>query len=78
MLEPLAGSPAFIDAWTTLHPGATPPPTAGVYDTVQWSSGPLTCDFVFVTEDLRDRLRRCEIDGATNASDHQPILLELD
>jgi endonuclease/exonuclease/phosphatase family metal-dependent hydrolase len=45
---------------------------------VQWSSGPLTCDFVFVTEDLRDRLRRCEIDGATNASDHQPILLELD
>jgi endonuclease/exonuclease/phosphatase family metal-dependent hydrolase len=78
MLEPLAGSPAFIDAWTTLHPGATPPPTAGVYDAVQWSSGPLTCDFVFVTEDLRDRLRRCEIDGATNASDHQPILLELD
>jgi endonuclease/exonuclease/phosphatase family metal-dependent hydrolase len=78
MLEPLAGSPSFIDAWTTLHPGATPPPTAGVYDTAQWPSGPLTCDFVFVTEDLRDRLRRCEIEGATKASDHQPILLELD
>ncbi|HEY1995902.1 endonuclease/exonuclease/phosphatase family protein [Paraburkholderia sp.] len=78
MLEPLAGSPAFIDAWTTLHPGVTPPPTAGVYDTEQWSSGPLTCDFVFITEDLRDRLRSCEIDGATRASDHQPVLLELD
>jgi endonuclease/exonuclease/phosphatase family metal-dependent hydrolase len=77
MLDPLAGSPAFIDAWTTLHPGATPPPTAGIYDTVQWSDGPLSCDFVFVTENLRGRLARCEIDGMTQASDHQPIVLEL-
>ncbi|NLP64106.1 endonuclease/exonuclease/phosphatase family protein [Paraburkholderia sacchari] len=78
MLEPLAGSPAFVDAWTALHPGMTPPPTAGVFDTVQWSDGPLACDFVFVTEDLRGRLKYCEIDGATEASDHQPIVLELD
>ncbi|QGZ61561.1 endonuclease/exonuclease/phosphatase family protein [Paraburkholderia acidisoli] len=77
MLEPLAGSPAFVDAWTALHEGETPPHTAGVYDTAQWPDGPLTCDFVFVTEDLRPRLRRCEIDGATRASDHQPIVLEL-
>lgn len=77
MLEPLAGSVSFLDAWTTLHPGATPPPTAGVYDTVQWSDGPLACDFVFVTADLRDRLRACEIDGAARASDHQPVVLEL-
>lgn len=77
MLAPLAHGPSFIDAWTTLHPGATPPPTAGVYDTVQWGAGPLTCDFVFVTDDLRGRLKSCEIDGATRASDHQPIVLEL-
>lgn len=77
MLAPLAHGPSFIDAWTTLHQGATPPPTAGVYDTVQWSSGPMTCDFVFVTDDLRGRLKSCEIDGATRASDHQPIVLEL-
>lgn len=77
MLDPLAGSPAFIDAWTTLHPGESPPPTAGVYDTAQWPDGPLSCDFVFVTEDLRARLARCEIDGATRASDHQPVVLEL-
>ena len=77
MLEPLAGSPAFIDAWIALHPGATPPPTAGVHDTKQWEDGPLACDFVFVTEDLRPRLRSCEVDGATQASDHQPIVLEL-
>ncbi|MGN6668939.1 MAG: endonuclease/exonuclease/phosphatase family protein [Trinickia sp.] len=77
-VAPLAGAPGFIDAWTTLHHGATPPMTAGVYDKAQWSSGPIACDFVFVTEDLRERLRRCEIDGTTQASDHQPIVLALD
>lgn len=77
-IAPLAGAPGFIDAWTTLHPGATPPMTAGVYDKAQWSSGPMTCDFAFVTDDLRERLRSCEIDGTTQASDHQPIVLALD
>lgn len=77
-IAPLQPAPRFIDAWTTLHPGATPPPTAGVYDTAQWSNGPMACDFVFVTEDLRGRLRSCEIDGTTQASDHQPIVLEFD
>jgi endonuclease/exonuclease/phosphatase family metal-dependent hydrolase len=76
-VAPLAGAPGFVDAWTTLHPGHTPPPTAGVYDVEQWSSGPIACDFVFITEDLTSRLQRCEIDGATRASDHQPIVLEL-
>jgi endonuclease/exonuclease/phosphatase family metal-dependent hydrolase len=78
MLEPLDGSPSFVDAWTALHPNQTPPMTAGVYDKAQWSDGPLTCDFLFATEDLRTRLRSCEIDGATRASDHQPIVLEID
>ena len=77
-VAPLTGAPGFIDAWTALHPGAKPPPTAGVYDKAQWSSGPMTCDFVFVTEDLKGRLRSCEIEGTTRASDHQPIALELD
>ncbi|RKP52420.1 endonuclease/exonuclease/phosphatase family protein [Trinickia fusca] len=77
-LAPIQGAPGFVDAWCALHPGQMPPPTAGVYDTVQWSEGAIACDFVFVTDDLRSRLRRCEIDGVTQASDHQPIVLELD
>ncbi len=77
MLDPLDGSPSFIDAWTALHPGQTPPMTAGAYDKAQWSDGPLTCDFLFVTEDLQPRLRSCEIDGGTRASDHQPIVVEM-
>ncbi|QNB11461.1 endonuclease [Paraburkholderia bannensis] len=78
MLAPIDDSPAFIDAWAALHPGATPPPTAGVYDTQQWPDGPISCDFVFVTEDLSARLKRCEFDGATQASDHQPVVLDID
>ncbi|MDN7494921.1 endonuclease/exonuclease/phosphatase family protein [Burkholderia gladioli] len=77
LLAPIDGAPAFVDAWMHAHPGETPPPTAGIYDTQQWQQGSLTCDFVFVTETLRERILRCEIDSTTRASDHQPILLEL-
>ncbi|GLU34641.1 endonuclease/exonuclease/phosphatase family protein [Trinickia caryophylli] len=77
-VEPIDDAPSFIEAWTALHPGCKRPPTAGVYDQAQWSEGPLSCDFVFVTDNLRDRLVRCEIDPHTQASDHQPILIELD
>ncbi|MGU7780623.1 endonuclease/exonuclease/phosphatase family protein [Burkholderia sp. PU8-34] len=78
LIEPIDDAPGFADAWTARHPGLAPPPTAGVYDTVQWSEGPLACDFVFVTDTLLPRVTRCEIDGNTRASDHQPIILELD
>ncbi|KVQ67805.1 endonuclease/exonuclease/phosphatase family protein [Burkholderia territorii] len=78
MLAPIADAPSFVDAWVARHPGCTPPPTAGVYDTAQWSEGPLTCDFVFVTYTLLPRVRRCEIDAGLRASDHQPVVLELD
>ncbi|MCA8027893.1 endonuclease/exonuclease/phosphatase family protein [Burkholderia cepacia] len=77
-LAPLADAPRFVDAWVAQHPGRMPPPTAGVYDTAQWSEGPLACDFVFVTDTLLPHVMRCEIDGDVRASDHQPVLLELD
>ncbi|KWF56668.1 endonuclease/exonuclease/phosphatase family protein [Burkholderia pseudomultivorans] len=77
LLEPIDDAPAFVDAWVARHPGRTPPPTAGVYDTAQWSDGPLACDFLFVTETLLPRVARCEIDGDVRASDHQPVVLEL-
>jgi endonuclease/exonuclease/phosphatase family metal-dependent hydrolase len=78
LLEPIADAPSFVDAWVARHPGHTPPPTAGVYDTAQWSDGPLACDFVFVTDTLLPRVTRCEIDGDVRASDHQPVVLEVD
>jgi len=78
LLEPIADAPSFVDAWVGRHQGHTPPPTAGVYDTAQWSDGPLACDFVFVTDTLLRRVTRCEIDGDVRASDHQPVVLEVD
>jgi endonuclease/exonuclease/phosphatase family metal-dependent hydrolase len=38
---------------------------------------PYCCDYVFVTPDLVSRLRAIRVDGATQASDHQPVIVEL-
>jgi exonuclease III len=33
---------------------------------------------VFVTADLAPRLRAMRVDGANRASDHQPVIIELE
>jgi len=43
----------------------------------QWPEGPFACDFIFVTEDLTSRIAACEVDAVSEASDHQPMWLEL-
>jgi endonuclease/exonuclease/phosphatase family metal-dependent hydrolase len=79
MLSPFpVGVPAFRDAWKIRHPERPHAPTAGIYDADQWPKGPNCRDFVFVTSDLVPRLRRIAVDVKTNASDHQPVLVELD
>jgi len=78
MLSPFpAGVPAFRDAWSVREPGKPHTPTAGIYDADQWPKGPNCRDFVFLTGDLAERLRRVEVDVKTDASDHQPVLVEL-
>ena len=68
------GEPAFYDAWEVAHPGVVHAPTVGVHE----SSLPTSCyDFAFVTVDLAPRVRKVEVNSATVASDHQPVLLEL-
>jgi len=75
---PLAGgAPRYVDAWTIANPGVAHPPTAGVYDKVQWKNRQFCCDFICVTEDLAPRVRSVVTDLETAASDHQPVLLEL-
>ena len=69
------GEPAFRDAWELTRPGLPHTPTVGVHE----NSLPAICfDFVFVTQDLAPRVRRVEVNPATAASDHQPVLVELD
>ena len=79
MLSPFpVGVPAFRDAWSVRNPGKPHAPTAGIYDADQWPKGPNCRDFVFVTGDLAPRLRRIAVDAKTDASDHQPVLVEFD
>lgn len=72
---PLAsGTPRLVDAWAVARPGEVHAPTVGVYE----ESWPVyCCDFVFVTEDLVPRVRAVTVNRATDASDHQPVILEL-
>ena len=65
----------YRDAWSAAHPGAPRAPTCGIYDRVQWPKGPDCRDFIFVTEDLVDRILGVAVDGVSGASDHQPIVL---
>ena len=75
---PLAGSaPAYRDSWRIAHPGEPHQPTLGVHDKEQWPEEAFCCDFIFVTEDLAPRVEDVIVNGATDASDHQPILLKL-
>ncbi len=74
---PIAGSPAYRDAWRIRHGDTAHAPTLGLYDKAQWPGEPYACDFIFVTEDLAPRVEEVVVDGATQASDHQPVLLRL-
>lgn len=66
----------FCDAWQALHPDEEHPPTFRLHGADE-GRRPYCCDFVFVSFDLEPRLRSIRIDGATQASDHQPVSVEL-
>jgi endonuclease/exonuclease/phosphatase family metal-dependent hydrolase len=70
------GAPKFVDAWQALHPGKPHPHTFRLHERKEDQS-PYCCDFVFVTEDLAPRLRSISIDSDNRASDHQPVMVEL-
>jgi endonuclease/exonuclease/phosphatase family metal-dependent hydrolase len=78
MRKPFASKdiPRFVDAWQALNPGKPHPPTFRIYEKNEGES-PYCCDFVFVTGDLVPRLRTLRVDGLTQASDHQPVIVEL-
>ncbi len=78
MTEPFdsGDTPQLFDAWTQAHPGIAHPSSAGVHED-SWAKPPYCCDFVFVSADLAARVRDLAVDGKTQASDHQPVLMEL-
>ncbi len=72
------GTPAYCDAWHLSNPGVAHAPTVGVHDKQQWPGPPFTWDFVFVSADIASRVVSLQVDQTSDASDHQPLLLELD
>ncbi|ATG20189.1 endonuclease [Ralstonia pickettii] len=74
---PFTQALALHDAWEIAH-GATPqPPTFGVYDRTGWTEPAYACDFMLISDPLKARVLRVEVNSDTQASDHQPMLLEL-
>jgi endonuclease/exonuclease/phosphatase family metal-dependent hydrolase len=64
------------DCWRLLSGEAPHAPTFRLYDRT-YGPDPVACDFVFVTDGLRDRVRSLSIDSKTQVSDHQPVAIEL-
>jgi endonuclease/exonuclease/phosphatase family metal-dependent hydrolase len=67
----------YRDGWIAAHGDRPRALTCGLYDRAQWADGPDCRDFIFVTEDIAARVRRFEVNVTTDASDHQPMLIEL-
>ena len=65
----------FVDSWEALHPGTPHPATFRVFEEGETA---FCCDFVFASEDLPPRLRSIRVDGANRASDHQPVIAEIE
>ena len=64
------------DAWKVKHPGVAHPPSFYVHDPAA-GVAPYCCDYVMVSDDLAPRISSVRIDGDTQASDHQPVIVEF-
>ena len=71
------GSVPLLDAWHVAHPGVPHAHSVGLHG-ADWPDHPYCCDFLFLSPDLAQRVRRVEVNQGTDASDHQPVLLELE
>ena len=67
----------LIDAWQAARDGQTRAPTVGLHG-YKWPEHSDCLDYFFVTDDLASRVRAVEVQSETAASDHQPIVLDLD
>jgi endonuclease/exonuclease/phosphatase family metal-dependent hydrolase len=79
MVAPFAdGTPPLLDAWTAAHPGVPHPGTFKLYEKDFPDQPEQHCDFIFVSGDLIPRIAGVRVDRATQAADHQPVVLALE
>jgi len=66
----------LVNSFDVLHPGTPYLSTFRLFDR-SYGPEPVGCDFFFVSDSLIHRVKRFEVNQVTQASDHQPVLLEL-
>jgi endonuclease/exonuclease/phosphatase family metal-dependent hydrolase len=66
----------WVDAWHVANAGTPHPPSFHVHDRED-GTVPYCCDFVFVSRDLAPRIASMRTDLETQASDHQPLIVEF-
>ncbi|MBV8032726.1 MAG: endonuclease/exonuclease/phosphatase family protein [Betaproteobacteria bacterium] len=66
----------LLDAWQHAHPGKPHPPTFCLHGK-EHGEAPYCCDYVFVSAALAGRIASVRIDLDTQASDHQPVIVEF-
>lgn len=71
-----AGVPRLLDAWRLAHPQQAHAPTAGLR-AADWLAAPACYDFCFVGENAAGRIAGMYVDAETDASDHQPVIVDL-
>ncbi len=78
MVEPFAdGTLPLLDAWEIAHPGEPHPATFRIYEKEEPDEPEQHCDFIFVSTDLMAHVKAVRVEQKTQASDHQPVYLQL-
>jgi len=72
----------WVDCWTvqsrySANDSPQRQPTCGCFDHMQWPQGAHTRDYFLATENIANKTIQVEVDVNTDASDHQPVLLEI-
>ena len=68
--------PPFVDGWRVARKGEDHPATFSVHDRT-YSKRPECRDYFAVTKDVAARIASIEVEGVTDASDHQPLRIVL-
>jgi endonuclease/exonuclease/phosphatase family metal-dependent hydrolase len=68
--------PPFLDGWRVARKDEDHPATFSVHERT-YSRSPECRDYFVVTKDVAARIASIDVDGATDASDHQPLRLLL-
>lgn len=77
MVQPHGDGDGWFDAWQIANPSGAHPPSVGVHG-AEWPDRPYCCDFFFVSAVLRPAVQRVHYDALSAASDHQPLVLDVD